>query len=248
MKPSGNWTQPLKPRVFVCLFAALALAGCAKDRPFAPGPGLQLVNAYELPPPAGALDGQGRSKYVIGPFDRLGIKVFRIPDLEQTVVVDGAGEVRLPLVGTLVAEGKTPEQLANSIESGLRAHFVRDPEATVSIIEATSRKVTVEGEVKKPGLYPVIGTMTLLQSIATAEGTTEFSKLNDVVVFRTVGENRMAALYSIDLIRRGTYPDPTIFPGDTVVVGDSPARRRFKDILAGSTLITTPIIALIQTL
>jgi polysaccharide export outer membrane protein len=230
------------------LFGALALAGCVKDKPFAPGPGLELVNAYELPPPTGALDLQGRPKYVIGPFDRLGIKVFRVADLDQTVTVDGAGDVTLPLVGTLAAEGKTPEQLASAVEQGLRAHFVRDPQVTVSIVESVSRKVTVEGEVNKPGLYPVVGSTTLLQSIATAEGTTEFSKLNDVVVFRTVGQSRMAALYNIDLIRRGTYPDPTIFAGDKVVVGDSPARRRFKDLLAGSTLITTPIIALIQTL
>lgn len=232
----------------VGLFCTLALSGCAKDRPFAPGPGLQVMAIDALPPPVGAVDGSGNRQVLIGPFDRLGLTVFRAPDFTQTLDVGGDGAVTVPLVGTLMAEGKTPRALADDIARGLRGGYLRDPQVTVEIQQSQSQRITVEGEVEKPGVYPIAGKATLLQSLATAEGTTEFSKLEDVVVFREVGEQRMAALYNVDLIRRGAYPDPEIYAGDVIVVGDSPARRRFRDILAGSTLITTPIIALIQTI
>lgn len=228
--------------------ACVLLASCAKDRAFTPGPDLQLVQASELPPPPDALDDAGRPQVLIGPFDRIGITVFRASDFNRSVDVDGAGMIELPLIGAIQAGGKSTSSLAREIEDQLRRQYLRDPQVSVQIERSNRQKVTVEGEVAKPGIYPVTGPTTLLQSIATAEGTTEFSKLDDVVIFRTVGSSRMAALYNLDLIRRGTYADPTVFAGDVIVVGDSPARRRFKDILAGSTLLTTPIIALINTL
>ena len=95
----------------------------------------------------------------------------------------------------------------------------------------------------KPGLYPVVGRMTLMRAVATAKGTTEFARLDDVVVFRTVGDRQMAALYNLGAIRRGAYPDPELYASDVVVVGDSPGRRLFRDILQAAPLITAPIIA-----
>ncbi|MBC7042118.1 polysaccharide export protein, partial [Salmonella enterica subsp. enterica serovar Enteritidis] len=80
-------------------------------------------------------------------------------------------------------------------------------------------------------LYPVNGRMTLMRAVATAKGTTEFAKLDDVVIFRTVNGQKMAALYNLKAIRQGAYDDPEVFANDVVVVGDSPARRLFKDIL-----------------
>jgi polysaccharide export outer membrane protein len=90
--------------------------------------------------------------------------------------------------------------------------------------------------------------MTLMRAIATARGVTEFARMDDVVIFRTVGSRDMAALYNLGAIRRGSYPDPEIFAGDIVVVGDSPARRLFRDVLQASPLFLTPIIAVLQRL
>jgi polysaccharide export outer membrane protein len=56
----------------------------------------------------------------------------------------------------------------------------------------------------------------------------------------------MAALYNLDAIRRGTYADPRLYADDVVIVGDSPARRLFRDILQAAPLIVTPIVALLQ--
>ena len=65
-------------------------------------------------------------------------------------------------------------------------------------------------------------------------------------MFRKVGEQQYAGLYNLEAIRRGNYPDPEIFANDLVVVGDSPQRRLFKDILQSAPLLTTPLIVLTQ--
>ena len=113
---------------------------------------------------------------------------------------------------------------------------------TVNLKETVSQVVTIEGQVAKPGLYPVVGRMSLMRAIATAQGTTEFSQLNDVVIFRTVNGQRLAALYDLKAIRHGAYADPEVFANDVVMVGDSAARHFFKDALAVTPLITTPLI------
>jgi polysaccharide export outer membrane protein len=100
--------------------------------------------------------------------------------------------------------------------------------------------------VKKPGSYPVIGKMTLIKAVAQAEGTAQFASLKDVVVFRTVDGKRYAGLYNLSAIRKGIYEDPEIFANDVVVVGDSPGRRLFQDLLQASPLLTTPLIILAQ--
>jgi polysaccharide export outer membrane protein len=82
-----------------------------------------------------------------------------------------------------------------------------------------------------------------MRAVSTAKGTAEFAKLSDVVVFRTVDGRKMAALYDLKAIQRGAYSDPEIFANDVIVVGDSPGRRLFRDILQATPLLTAPIIA-----
>jgi polysaccharide export outer membrane protein len=104
--------------------------------------------------------------------------------------------------------------------------------------------VTVDGQVNKAGSYPVVGRMTLMRAVALAGGTTEFAKLEDVVVFRDVGNKKYVGIYNLEGIRRGNYADPEIFPNDIVIVGDSPQRRMFKDILQTFPALLSPIILL----
>jgi polysaccharide export outer membrane protein len=86
-----------------------------------------------------------------------------------------------------------------------------------------------------------------MRAVATAKGTTEFAALSNVAVFRTVKGQKMAALYSLKAIRSGAYDDPEVFANDVIVVGDSQARRIFKDVLQASPLITTPLLILFRT-
>jgi polysaccharide export outer membrane protein len=228
------------------LVAAAMLASCAGPPALRSGPHITVVEGNVLPPPDGAETGTSARPYRIGAFDKLGVSVFGVPELSQTVQVDASGRISLPLAGAIDASGKTPDELAAEIAQRLASRYVRNPQVTVNLEETVSQVVTIDGQVREPGLYPVVGRMTLMRAIATAKGTTEFARLQDVVVFRTVGQREMVALYNLQAIRRGLYPDPEVFASDVVVVGDSPARRLFQNALQAAPLLVTPIVALLQ--
>jgi polysaccharide export outer membrane protein len=231
-------------RAAFAVVVSLALTACGTGRPQLGGaPHLQVISGNELPTPDRLDVLSNTSPYYVGPFDRLIIDVFGIEELsKREVQVDASGRVSFPLAGVLNVTGMTPGEVEAKLASLLSEKYVRNPQVTVNLKETLSRVVTVEGEVKKPGLYPVVGKMTLLRAIATAEGTGEFSKLNDVVVFREVEGQQYAALYDLGAIRHGAYPDPSIYAGDIVMVGESRGRRLFKDILSAMPALVTPIV------
>lgn len=234
----------LRPAI-ASLLAVSLLAGCGSRPQLTSTPTLQVYAGNELPSPSGEdLVGETRP-YLIGPFDRLSIDVYGVPDLSKQVQADAAGMIQLPLIGQVKASNQTSIQLAEVIESKL-ARYVRQPDVSVNVTESVSQVLTVEGQVASPGLYPVVGKMSLLRAVALAKGTTEFAKLDDVVIFRTVGGQRMAALYNLRAIRSGQYDDPEVYANDVVVVGDSQARRMFKDILSTTPLFVGPLVALIR--
>lgn len=233
-------------RSLAILTAALALSACAGTR-LTSSDTVSVVPGTELPPPNRTDLFSQERPYLVGPFDKLKIDVFGIKELtEREIQVDASGRASFPLVGSFQAAGKTPNEIAEELENRLRGNFVREPQVTVNLEDTVSQVVTVDGQVTKPGLYPVIGRMTLMRAVATAGGTAEFAKLNDVVVFRTVQGSQYAALYNLKAIRRGIYADPEVFANDIIVVGDSQARRLFKDVLTAAPLITAPLIVALQ--
>ena len=208
---------------------------------------VKVVESDTLPEPTRLDLFEQNRPYLIGPFDKLTIDVFGIEELsKQEVQTDAGGRISFPLAGIIEAAGKTPGELEEEIESRLRGQYVRDPQVTVNLKETVSQVVTIDGQVREPGLYPVIGKMTLMRAVAIAKGTAEFAKLDDVVIFRTVNGQKMAALYNLKSIRRGLYNDPEVFANDVVVVGDSQARRLFKDALQAAPAILTPLIYILQ--
>lgn len=229
------------------LAAVAAIFGSGCSTPHLGGnPNLSVVSGDALPPPTpGDLIAPNRA-YLIGPADRLSIEVYGLPDLTRNVQVDASGQFAYPMLGTISASGTTVAALTTTIREGLRAHYVRDPQVTINLVEAPAQTFTVDGQVDEPGPYPAIGRVTLMRAVARAKGATEYARLSYVVVFRTVGGQRMAALYDLRSIRNGLYDDPEIFAGDVVVVGESMARRLFRDILNSATLLTAPIITLLQ--
>lgn len=185
--------------------------------------------------------------YVIGPSDQLVIDVFGIDGMQaREITADSAGMISFPLAGSIEAAGRTPAELAEVIAARLRDNYVRDPRVTVNLKETTAQVVTVDGQVKQPGIYPVLGQMTLMDAIASARGLDEFAKADDVVIMRNVDGQRYAGLYNVAAIRRGNYPDPIVYANDTVIVGESRQRRIFKDILQVVPLLTTPVIIALQ--
>jgi polysaccharide biosynthesis/export protein len=229
----------------VVILGAL-LTACASTPPLRSNQYVVVPSDGVLPPPT-RQDSAGQLRtYVIGPGDRLSIEVLGLAELSRSVLIDASGRISLPLAGDLTAAGKTPAELAAEVTRLLAQNHVRSPQVTVNVVEAVSQFVTVDGQVDEPGLYPIVGNMTLMRAIARAKGATEFATLRHVVVFRTVEQQPMAVLYDLRAIRSGVYADPQIYANDVVVVGESQARRLFRDIIQGTGLIMTPIIALLQ--
>lgn len=223
---------------------ALPLAACASGPPKIGGdPKLAVVPGTELPAPQRVDAMTSATPYYVGPFDRLTIDVFGIEELTgREYQVDASGRLSFPLVGVVDVNGKAPGEVESELTARLQQAHIRKPQVTVNLKEAVSRVVTVEGEVAKPGLYPIVGRLTLMGAIAKAEGTDEFSKLDDVVIFRTVAGQRYAALYNLDAIRHGAYPDPEVFASDVIMVGESRGRRLFKDIISVMPALVTPLV------
>jgi len=166
----------------------------------------------------------------ISPNDTLEVAVFQTPDLSRTVQVDSGGRILLPLIGEVDAAGRTPEQLSQGIEDALSRKYMRDPQVTVTVKNSTSQKVTVDGAVMKPGIYPLMGSTTLLQAVALAEGPDpKQANTHKVAVFRG-GASDARAVYDLEAIRDGKAADPAIYPRDVVVVTASGGKNFLQTI------------------
>jgi polysaccharide export outer membrane protein len=221
----------------------LSLGGCAGDH-LVGRPDLKIVSGGQLPPPALQDLILEQRPYVIGPFDKIEVDVYGVPELSRTVQVDASGTIAIPLVGTLGASGKTTSQLADAI-AGRLGKYVRSPQVTVNA-DTISQMITVDGQVQKPGQYPVAGRTTLIRAVAKAEGTTDFANTSYVVVFRRVNGKDMAALYDLRAIRQGIYPDPEVYANDIVSVGESNGRRIFQAVVQGGALLIAPLVAVLN--
>lgn len=237
----------MNPRYLTMALACLAVSACAsKTPPLRNTPTLTVIEQSELPVP-GAGPGAAGRPYVIGPYDELTITVFGIEEMtDRALQVDAGGFLSFPLAGSIQAVGMTAREIEEAITRRLVAKHIRNPDVSVNLTKTVSQLVTVDGQVMKPGLYPALGDLTLMKAVAQAEGATEFAKLEDVVVFRTVDGRRYAALYNLGAVRRGYYDDPRMYAGDVIIVGESGARRMFRDILAAAPLLIAPIIAVLQ--
>jgi polysaccharide biosynthesis/export protein len=173
----------------------------------------------------------GNSAYKIGPQVVLDFSVFKVPYLSRTVQVNDSGTVNLPLVGEVEATGKTSQEIERDLTKKLGVKYLQSPQVTVYVKEFNSRRVTVEGSVKKPGVYPIRGKTTLVQFLAMAEGPTDLADTSSIVVFRSVAGKRSAAKFDLDTIRSGSAEDPVIQEGDVIVVSDSMTKTAFQNFL-----------------
>jgi polysaccharide export outer membrane protein len=170
--------------------------------------------------------------YRIGALDKLNITVFQVKDLTlEKVQVDASGQVLLPLVGAVTAAGKTTAELSADIATKLQKDFMQSPQVSVLVEESASQKVTVDGAVKKAGVFDMKGRTSLMQAVAMAEGADRDAKLKEVVVFRTVAGQRQAAKFDLTAIRKGTVADPELQGGDVVVIPGSSVARTVRDVL-----------------
>lgn len=237
-------------REFCFLAAAicLALSGCAgsSSGPIGTGANLSMVEGEALPAPQDQDYFASEQPFVIGPFDILSISVYGDDLGVEGVQVDASGRISFPLIGAVEVAGKSPQQVGLEIEQRLKQGYYKNPKVAVNLKETSSQVVSVGGEVKRPGIYPVVGEMTLMKAIARAEGWTEFSKKREIVIFRNVSGKRYAALYDARAIERGNYSDPRVYPNDTIIIGDSQARRDLKNIYGIAPTLIAPLIFLLD--
>jgi len=173
------------------------------------------------------------SDYKIGALDTIDVNVYQEPELSaKAIEVDSTGNLSLPLIGSVKANGKTSSQLSSEIATALAQHYLKNPLVTVTVASSASQKVTVGGEVNGPGVFEIKGPTSLLQTLALAKGPTKTAQLNQIVVFRNINGQRMGAVFDIRAIGAGRAPDPQILGNDIVIVGFSPARSLWNDILS----------------
>jgi polysaccharide export outer membrane protein len=212
-------------RILFCLLTTVLLAACAGPASTAPsGPA-----AYDIIKKGMASVSED---YRIGPLDELEVTVFQEPDLSlKEVKVDASGNITFPLIGQVRAEGRTSADLATEIRRMLGERYLQHPQVSLNVTKSISQTVTVGGEVNKPGVYEIPGNLTLLQAVSLAEGTNQFAKSSEVLVFRTINGQRYAARFDLGDIQRGAAEDPLLRGRDTVVVGGSGTKRAYRDLL-----------------
>jgi polysaccharide export outer membrane protein len=173
--------------------------------------------------------GTGQSyEYQIGAKDLLEISVFEVPELNITVRVSENGMISLPLLGEIKAEGLNRLDLEKQIASKLEKNFLKNAQVTIFIKEFQSKKVSIMGAVKNPGMHDLIGRTSLLQVISMAGGLSDQAS-DTVVVFRqfksSPGLSLSIHLDELLLKANPKYNIP-VFPGDIINVPGS----QFLDI------------------
>jgi len=162
-------------------------------------PANALAQAQPVSPASAA------ESYVLGPNDRVRLKVYGEPDIAGEYEVDNNGNVSIPLAGHIKAAGLTTRQLEHSIVSALSKGIVRDPRVNVEV--ALYRPYYILGEVKKGGEYPYRLGLTVMDAVASAGGFTYRANENKVYLRRSgAGAEEV---YALDA------PVP-VFPGDNI--------------------------------
>ncbi len=169
---------------------------------------------------------------VLRPGDRLAIRVLGEPELTSDQYrVDGNGYVQVPLAGEIKAGGLAPAAFRDELTQRLGSRYIRNPQVAVSVIERRTTTFAVEGDVREPGVFEATANSTLLSAIAQAKSPTEVARLDEVMIFRMVNEQRMGARFDLNDIRKGRAADPQIIAGDTVVVGHSALKDAWQQFL-----------------
>ena len=218
-----------------CMFLMLLLVACNS------GGGVRKAAAGVaggLPPPDTKLSSgvfQGAMEYRIGAQDLLTISVLSVPELNKDVRVKSNGQVTLPLIGVIMAGGRTIPELEGDLARKYSDGYLQRPQVSVFVKEFTSQRVTLEGAISKPGIYPINGSMTLIQAIAVAGGLDDkIADMSGIVLIRQVNGQRMAAAYDLRQVRKGVLEDPMIYGGDIITVEQSASKsamRRFIETL-----------------
>jgi protein involved in polysaccharide export with SLBB domain len=170
-------------------------------------------NATRLPTTAPAED------TTLGPGDVFEIRVFGEEKLSGKYQVSPEGSIRFPFLGVLVVRGKEADEVAATISRGLvDGQYLREPHVSVFVMESNSRRVSLIGAVAKPGTFPIVPGMTVVQAVSNAGGFTPLASKDDTVVTRRISGQLERYKIPVSDITRGNAEDFALRAGDIVFV------------------------------
>ena len=174
----------------------------------------------------------------ISPQDTLDVSVFKVPDLSlKQIKVESSGIISMPLIGSVKVTGLSISQAEQRITQRLK-QYMQDPKVSITRTDqALSKRVTVEGEVKTPGVFSIKGNLSFLQAIAMAQGLSEVADSRKVLFYRDGGQH----IVNLDLVRTGRIADPGLRGDDRIVVLKDPAKVKEKKMLEYIPVLTAPI-------
>ncbi|MGH7392559.1 MAG: polysaccharide biosynthesis/export family protein [Candidatus Rokuibacteriota bacterium] len=205
------------------------IPGQAAPRPTGPVPAAPAVrsapdagspSALPAPQPQTGATLPLSSEYVIGPGDVLQVTVWKNDTLSRMVPVRPDGKISMPLLHDIQAAGLTAMQLRDKIAKSL-AEFLPNPEVAVSVNEVHSMRISVLGEVQRPGVLELRGTTTILEALAMAGGFRDFASPSKITVIRTDANGQTQRLrfnYNRAVGNAGDEQNLVLKPGDVVVV------------------------------
>lgn len=177
----------------LALSLALALVGCATAQP--------RFDYSKEPDPR-------QSEYVVGPSDVLRINVWKTPDLSVEATVRPDGTITLPLVGDVIAAGRTPSLLRAEIKRRLTA-FLRDDNQAIEVIVQTvnSYRFSVAGNVEHSGLFSTKHYVTVSEAIALAGGANRYADLERVILLRQGTTGARTLPINLKEVYSGKHPE-----------------------------------------
>jgi protein involved in polysaccharide export with SLBB domain len=162
------------------------------------------------------------TSYILAPNDLVDIKVFQEDDLESKLRISRDGTITFPLIGQVRIGGRTPQQAARIIRDALARGYIINPQVTVNVLSFTKYRVTVLGQVQKPGSYdfPDREKLGLLEAIGLAGGYTRGANPSRVLVKRVDGQERVFRV-NAKAMASGRTPTFEVIPGDVITVSES---------------------------
>jgi polysaccharide export outer membrane protein len=209
----------MKPgSILLVAFLVPSLIGLAQDKAPAAQDTAKPAVQETAKPAAPDVAKAAADSYVIGASDVLAVSVFKEPTLSSSVLVRPDGMISMPLVGDVLASGKTPLQLADEITAKLKK-YVQNPNVTVILNSMNSKKIYLMGEIGHTGPIEMTPGMTLLQAIATGGGLNPYANAKKIYILRVEGGKQKKIPVQYKQALKGDLSLNLILnPGDTIVV------------------------------
>ena len=195
--------------------------------------GFRSDNSNAPVAPAGSADRSGEASiptlmagegdYVLAAGDTLDLMVYKEPDLNMRSKISRDGRVQLPLLGEVAVAGKTVREAQDFIRSLLNADYLVDPQVYLNIASYTQRKITLIGQVVRPGSYELQGNESLgiLEAIGMAGGFTRIADSKNVTIKRIVGGKPDTIKVNTKRLEDADGGSFQVLPGDIITVGES---------------------------